>query len=162
MRALVAFGLASFLLASLVYASADAQFSPADPQVRFAERAAVGALSFRQGEPASLVESKPVFTEHGWEDFMKRLTGFVDPQGAPTFSSSFTPSGPAIAAKQNQASLTVTVPGVLKHESRNPQGSASTTSYRAEVDVRVSQSPFKVESLVQRTCGGATTKPSCR
>jgi hypothetical protein len=157
MRALVAPFLASLFLASTTYASDSARFSAADPQVRFAEKAAVDALNFRQSELASLVDTKPMFSEAGWADFMKRLTGFLDPQGAPTFSSTFTLSGPAISAKHDKANLTVTVPGVLKHESRNLQGSASTTSYLAEIDIRVSSSPYKVEMLVQRTCGG-----SCR
>ena len=162
MRTLVAPLLASVFLAVSAVAGADVQFNAADPQVRFAEKAAVDALSFRQGELASLVDMKPLFSAPGWADFMKRLTGFVDPQGAPTFTSTFTPSGPAIAAKKDQASLIITVPGVLKHESRSSQGSASSTSYRAEIDVRVSPSPFRIEMLVQRTCGGAVTKLSCR
>ncbi len=162
MRAPVALLFASVFLASSACASSDAQVSAADPRIRFAEKAAVDALNFRQSELASLVDTKPIFTAPGWADFMKRLTGFVDPQGAATFTSTFTPSGAAIAAKQDKASLTITVPGVLKHESRTPQGAVSTTSYRAEIDLRVSPSPFKVEMLVQRTCGGAATKPSCR
>ena len=162
MRTPVALFFAWVFLAGSACASSDAQFNAADPQLRFAQKAAVDALNFRQGEPASLMDTKPMFTGPGWADFMKRLTGFVDLQGAPTFTSTFTPSGPAIAAKQDKASLTITVPGVLKHESQSPQGGASTTSYRAEIDVRVSPSPFKVEMLVQRTCGGATTKLSCR
>jgi hypothetical protein len=162
MRALVAPFLASLLLAGTAYASDNARFSAADPQVRFAEKAVVDALNFRQCEPSSLVDTKPMFSEAGWADFMKRLTGFLDPQGAPTFSSTFTPSGPAILAKKEKANLTTTVPGVLKHESRNLQGGASTTFYRAEIDIQVSSSPYKVEMLLQRTCGGAATKLSCR
>ncbi|MBB2483641.1 hypothetical protein H5407_00215 [Mitsuaria sp. WAJ17] len=150
----------SALLAFTV--TGDAQVHTPDAQTRFAERLAVEALNFRQGDLGSLADSKPFFTAAGWADFSKRLTGFVDPQGAATFTSSFTPSGPAIATKKEHESLTVTVPGVLKHESRNPQGGVSTTSYRAEIDIRVSASPFKIELLVPRTCGGAGTMPSCR
>ncbi len=162
MRALVALLFASVCFTIVARAAANTPVNAADPEIRFAEKAVVDALNFRQGELASLVDSKPFFTESGWADFMKRLTGFVDPQGAPTFTSTFTPSGLPLATKQDKARLIITVPGVLKHESRNPQGSASTTSYRAEIDVRVSPSPFKIEMLIQRTCGGATTKASCR
>jgi hypothetical protein len=162
MRTLVVLRLALVCVTVCVHAGANPQVNAVDPQVRFAEKAVVDALSFRQGDSASLVDIKPSFTDSGWADFLKRLTGFVDPQGAPTFTSAFTPSGPPIATKQDRASLTITVPGVLRHESTNTQGSASTTSYRAEIDVRVSPTPFKIEALVQRTCGGATTKTSCR
>ncbi len=162
MRAFVALLFSTVSLAVFAQAGADTPPSAADPQVRFAQKAAVDALDFRQGEPASLVDAKPLFSAPGWAEFMTRLTGFVDPQGAPMFTSSFTPSGPAIAAKRVNASVTITVPGVLKHESRNAQGGTSVTSYRSEIDVRVSPSPFKIESLAQRTCGGAATKPSCR
>ena len=162
MRAVVALLVGSVFLTVSAHARANTHLNAADRQIRFAEKAVVDALDFRQGEVASLVDTKSFFTASGWADFMKLLTGFVDHQGAPTFTSTFTPSGPAIATKQDKESLTVTVPGVLRHESRNPQGIPSTTSYRAEIDIRVSPSPFKIELLIQRTCGGATTKPSCR
>lgn len=162
MRVLVALLFSSVFLTVSANANANTQPNEANAQTKFAENAAVDVLNFRQGDVASLVAIKPFFTEPGWTDFMKRLTGFVDPQGATTFTSTFTPSGPAIATKQDKESLTVTVPGVLKHVSKNPYGGVSTTSYRAEIDVRVSPSPFKIELLFQRTCGGATTKSSCR
>jgi len=162
MRAYLVLLVSSVILAITANAAENAQAQVADTQVRFAERAVVDALDFRQGDLASLVDSKPFFTDSAWADFLKRLTGFVDPQGAATFTSTFTPSGPAMDAKQDNESLTVTVPGVLRHESRHPQGGVSTTSYRAEIDLRVSPSPFKIERLVQRTCGGASTRLSCR
>lgn len=162
MRALVALLFSSVFLTVSAHAAENTEFNATDTQTRFAEKAVVDALNFRQGELASLEDSKPLFTASGWADFMGRLTGFVDSQGAATFTSTFTPSGPAIVTKHDKENLTVTVPGVLKHESRNSQGGASTTAYRAEIDIRVSPVPFKIELLVQRTCGGATTKPSCR
>ncbi len=162
MRALFALLVSSIVITFCAQARADARLTATKPQIQFAEKAVVDALKFSQGDVASLVDTRPLFTASGWADFMKRLTGFLDPEGAPTFSSTFTPSGPAIVTKQDNESLTVTVPGVLKHESRSPQGGRSTTSYRAEADIRVSPGPFKIELLIQRTCGGATTRTSCR
>jgi hypothetical protein len=141
---------------------ANPQGSGPEAPARFAERAAAIALDFRQGDLASLLDARPLFTESGWADFMKRLAGSLDPSGAATFTSTFTPSGPAMAARQGSSDLAVTVPGVLKHESRNPHGGVSTTSYRAEIDIRVAPGPLRVDLLVQRTCGGATTRSSCR
>lgn len=142
--------------------AASAQSDVTEAQTRFALRAAVEALDFRQGDLASLVDAKLLFTESGWAAFSRKLNGFVDHHGAATFTSTFTPSGPATSSKRVNDSLTVTIPGVLRHESRHPQGGMSTTSYRAEIDVRISTSPFKVELLLQRTCGGASTVQSCQ
>ena len=153
---------ASAFLSIAESAVTNTQVSGPDAQVRFAETASVTALNFRQGSLASLVDARSDFTAGGWAEFMKHLAGSLDEGGAPTFSSTFTPSGVAVDVKQEQGKLSLTIPGVLKHESRNSRGGASSTSYRAEINVRVSASPLKVELIVQRTCGGATTKLSCR
>lgn len=162
MRALKVLLFASAILSIAASAVSNGQVSAPDTQVRFAETASNTALNFRQGNLASLVDAKSDFTATGWAEFMRHLVGSLDDGGAPTFDSTFTPSGVAVNAKQDKGKLSLTIPGVLKHESRNSHGGASSTSYRAEIDVRVSASPFKIEMLVQRTCGGATTKLSCR
>lgn len=161
LRALL-FSLLFFFTAASVLA--DVPFSDPEAQTRFAEKAASVSLNFRQGDVASLVDARPLFTESGWEAFLKRLAGSMDPRGAATFTSTFTPSGSAIAATKDKdgVTVTVTVPGVLKHESRSPQGGVSSTAYRAEIDIRLAPGPLRIERLVQRTCGGATTKSSCR
>lgn len=161
MRELVALVLMSLLVALSLKGNANAQIN-GDAQTRFAESAVVEALRFRQGDLASLMDSKRLFTAAGWADFVKRLAGHVDTQGAPSFTSSFVPSASAIASTEDGDSRIVTVPGVLKHEIRHPQGGASAVSYRAEIDLRVSPSPFKIELLQQRTCGGSRTMASCR
>ena len=49
-----------------------------------------------------------------------------------------------------------------KQESRTQAGGASSTTYRAEVEVQLGGQPVKIEQLVQKTCGGANTVASCR
>ncbi len=162
MRTILTLFLRSILVAFAIEGAASAQVNEFDAQTRFAESVVVDALDFRQGDLPSLVDAEHLFTPPGWADFVKRLAGYVDAQGAATFTSTFTPTGPAVATKQNKESLIVTVPGVLKHERRSAPGEASTASYRAEIDITVSPRPFKIDLLIQRTCGGARTRPSCR
>ncbi|MDI4632876.1 hypothetical protein J7U46_07430 [Pelomonas sp. V22] len=134
-----------------------------DKASRFAERSVQLALNFRQGDLQSLRDAEPLFTPEGWADFMRRLNGWLDAGGAPVFSSSFTASGPPILTTNSvSGGISFTVPGVLRHESRQPQGGKSATSYRAEIDVQLTAEPFKVAQLSQRTCGGAVTVARCR
>lgn len=150
------------LLVAAVGDAAHAQVISPEAQTRFAETAVVRALGFQQGNLRSLVDATPDFTEAAWAEFMKRLSGWLDGSGVPTFSSAFVPSGAPINVREDKGVLSLTFPGVLRHESRNAAGGTSTTSYRAEIDVRVSANASKVEFLAQRTCGGATTIASCR
>ena len=130
--------------------------------IQHAESAALKALDFAQGNLANLVDAKGDFTAKGWDEFMKRLEGWLDPDGAPKFSSRFTPSGDALDVHEERGVLYLTVPGVLRQEVRNAHGGVSATAYRAEVDVQFAEKQLKIERLTQRTCGGAKAKMSCR
>lgn len=131
-------------------------------QLQLAESAAGAILNFQQGDVASLIDARAYFTPSGWSDFMKGLTGSLDQDGGPNFSSTFVPSGASLDVKKHQDSISLTIPGVLKHESRNQHGSVSRTEYRAEIDIRTSANPHKLESIKQRTCGGAAIMSACR
>jgi hypothetical protein len=120
------------------------------------------ALEFVQGDTASLVDARDRFTAQGWAEFTKKLDGWLDEKGAPTFSSRFIPSGPALDVRRHDGVVDLTLPGVLEQESRNAFGGVSTTKYRAEIDLQLAEATRKVTHLKQHTCGGAGSHPSCR
>lgn len=120
------------------------------------------ALEFAQGDRASLVDAKAQFSAEGWAQFTKRLNGWRDDEGAPTFTSHFRPSGPALDVRQHDGVVDLTIPGVLEQENRNPYGGVSRTKYRSEIDIEIAAATRKVTRLNQRTCGGAGSHPSCR
>ena len=136
--------------------------APADGLVDSLEQAAVRALNFAQGDRSSLTEARDDFTETAWSRFMVELKDWLDGDGAPNFSSAFTPSGPALDVGLMGEFVRLTIPGVLEHRSRNASGRTSATSYRAEVEIEAVASSRKIQHLRQRTCGGASTVASCR
>ena len=87
-------GLLLFILAAIPLSAQTQNPAKADQGtvVRVAEKAAIAALNFRQGDAASLARARADFTPEGWQDFMKHMAGFVDQKGAPTFTSTFVPS----------------------------------------------------------------------
>lgn len=93
---------------------------------------------------------------------MHKLDGWQDDKGAPTFTSRFRPSGPALDVQQHDDVVDLTLPGVLEQESHTPYGGVSMTKYRAEIDLEISGATRKVTRLSQRTCGGAGSHTSCR
>ena len=144
-----------------------AQTAPADltdeaAVARYAEGICVQALDFKQGDIGSLMDAQDTFAPDGWREFMKALDGALDDRGAPTFSSSFSPSGKALDIHRDNGRLTLTIPGILKQEVRNKRGGVSTTTYRAEIEIQLGGAPVKIERLKQSVCGGAKTVTSCR
>jgi hypothetical protein len=122
--------------------------------VGLVQKAVVRALNFDRGDVERLRGARDEFTPEGWKGFMKHLDGWLDDKGAPTFSSSFVPSGDPTVVSQAEGALHLTIPGTLKQS----QGSSSTT-YRVVVEIRASGRPPKIESLKQTICGGSTAKP---
>src|SRR5215467_2941506 len=68
-----------------------AQSRPSDRTtiVSAAQKEAVEALNFRQGDRASLQHARSYFTAEGWKSFIEHMQGFLDKNGAPTFTSMF-------------------------------------------------------------------------
>jgi hypothetical protein len=118
----------------------------------FAQKAAVQALNFRQGDAASLTQSRRDFTGDGWKDFMKHMEGWLDEKGAPTFTSSFVPSRDAVVVGQENGIVHLRIPGALKQTQNK-----SSTTYRAAIDVYAGGNPAKIQRLEQMTCAGAST-----
>lgn len=156
-----------FFVALSISGAVSAQISPAGTKsqaaaVHYAEKASLRALDFTQGDIESLLDARNDFTPEGWTEFMKKLDGWLDDKGAPKLSSNFSPSGEALDVRRKSGEFRLTIPGILKQESRNQFGGVSTTAYRAEIDVQLSGKPMKIEHMIQRTCGGANTVTSCR
>ena len=122
--------------------------------VGLVQKAVVKALSFDRGDLERLRGARDDFTPEGWREFMKRLDGWLDEKGAPTFSSSFVPSGDPTIVSQSDGVLQITIPGTLKHSQNG-----SSTTYRVVVEVRVAGKPMKIEHLKQSICGGSTATP---
>jgi hypothetical protein len=118
------------------------------------QKAVVRALNFDQGDLARLRASRKDFTPEGWKQFMKHLDGWLDDKGAPTFTSSFVPSGGPTIISQSGGVLQLTMTGTLKQRQNN-----STTTYPIVVEVTASGRPMKIADLKQSICGGRTATP---
>jgi hypothetical protein len=120
-----------------------------DAIVAFVNKAAVGALNFRQGDLASLTHARPDFTPEGWADFLKHMQGFLDEKGAPTFTSSFVPSGDAVIVDEKNGTVHIRIPGTLKqtHDQSN-------ATYRVRIQVHAGGKPIKMTLLEQTMCVG--------
>ena len=120
--------------------------------VALAQKGAVSALNFRQGDGASLTQARATFTDEGWKKFMKHMEGWLDQKGAPTFTSSFVPSRDAVVVGQENGIVHLRIPGTLKQTQNK-----SSTTYRAALDVYAGGNPAKIQRLEQITCAGAST-----
>jgi len=127
------------------------QFSPTLTKeqaavVNAAQKAALQAVNFSQGDAEALKSARRNFTPEGWDDFMKHMTGFVDKNGTPAFSSKFEPSGNAVFISQDKGTIHFKVPGTLTHT----QGELSKTAYKnAAIDVKATGNPPKISHLDQ-------------
>ena len=141
-----------FMLAGL---SVTAQ-APVNPEqtsiVAIAEKAAVSAINFRQGDAAGFNRARADFTPAGWADFLKRMQGFLDANGAPTFTSSFTASRGASVLSEHDGVVHFRLPGTLVQNN-----SLGRTTYRAAIDVHAGGSPVRIERLEPITCVGNST-----
>jgi hypothetical protein len=112
-------------------------------EVNVVKKAALRALNFKQGNLASLADARDDFTPAGWNEFLKRLDGFLDEKGAPTFTSSFVPSADAVMENENGV-IRLRIPDTLIQRHDN-----SSTTYKLEVNVEASTNPVKIERLEQ-------------
>lgn len=132
----------------------------ADPDqadlVASAERAAVRAVNFRQGDAAGFNASRDDFTEAGWRDFVNHMQGYLDDSGAPTFTSAFVASGSARVLDEKNGVRNGTVrfriPGTLTQTNK-----IGRTTYRGAIEVTAGGTPTKIQKLEQITCLGAST-----
>src|SRR5882762_10243905 len=78
--------------------------------VGFSQKAAIAALNFQQGDAVGFAHAHDDFTSDGWKDFIKRMEGFLDQKGAPTFTSSFVAARGATVLDEKEASFTLGFP----------------------------------------------------
>lgn len=126
--------------------------------IGFAQKAAVAALNFQQGDAVGFTRARGDFTPDGWKDFIKHMEGFLDQKGAPTFTSSFVAAHPATVLDETAGVFHLRIPGTLTQSSN-----LGRTTYRAAIEVYVlpNQAPggraIKIQRLEQITCAGAST-----
>ena len=147
----------SVLLALLVAAPVRAQTSPPVDGVAAVQTAVLRALNFEQGNLERLRGARPEFTPGGWTAFMKHLDGFLDARGAPTYTSSFTPSGNARVVSQADGALDLVIPGTLKQTQNT-----SSTTYQVVVEVKAHGKPLKIDGLKQTICGKPPVSTPCQ
>jgi hypothetical protein len=133
-----------------------AQNAPREASNSVIEKIVVAALSFEQGDLASFQKAHENFTPKGWDEFIKTMQGFLDPNGAPTFTSRFVPAGPAVILSEENGSISAKIPGTLtqRHDK-------STTTYRMRVEVQTVGSSSKIDHLKQITCVGSSAAKYC-
>src|SRR5262249_41231582 len=130
--------------------------------VSVAQKAAIAAVNFRQGDAAALARARADFTPEGWQAFMKHMEGFLDPKGAPTFTSTFVPSKSAPLFDEKDGVVHFTIPGTLTQSSQ-----LSKTSYRAALEIYALRDllvhggqSIKIQRLEQVSCIGGS--PLCQ
>jgi hypothetical protein len=119
--------------------------------VTAARDAAVRALTFRQGDRDGFTRAQASFTPEGQAEFLKTMGGWLDGNGAPTFSSSFVPSGDGRVVDSDGGVVHVRIPGALTHTQNQ-----SRTTYRVAVDIWASARPVSIRRLTQTTCLGGS------
>jgi len=133
-----------------------AQNTPRERSNFALEKTAVAALSFQQGDLASLNRAHDNFTPKGWDEFIKTMQGFLEPNGAPTFTSKFVPAGPAVVTNEENGSISAKLPGTLTQTHDK-----STTTYRLRIEVQTTGTPPKIDHLKQIACLGAAAAKFC-
>jgi hypothetical protein len=106
---------------------------------------ALKAMTFQESNLASLNASQANFTPDGWQEFLRHMSGFLDDDGAPTYTSTFTPTGKSIVVKKENDTIKIRIPGALAQTH-----GVSTTNYRhAALDVTAGGNPPKIQHLEQ-------------
>ncbi len=125
-----------------------AQTAPGKEQtaiVTIAQKAAIRALAIKQGDALSLTQSRELFTPEGWSAFMQVMKEWLDQKGAPTFGSSFVPSGDAVIIGEADGVIHFKIPGTVTQT----HDKSRTVYKHAELDVRAGGEPVKMLHLEQ-------------
>lgn len=115
------------------------------------QKAAVAALNFRQGDATGFNRARADFTAEGWKDFLTHMQGYLDAEGAPTFTSSFVVKHDARLLDEKNGLLHLRIPGSLTQTSKLGRAVYDP----AALDVYADQEA-KIQRLKQITCLGAS------
>lgn len=123
-----------------------------------AQQAAVAAVNFPEGDATAFNRSRSDFTPEGWNDFLKPMAAFLDPRGAPTFTSTFVAAHDAKLISEKDGVLRLRIPGTLTQSNK-----IGRTTYRqAAIEVyvlrarNIGETSIKIQRLEQITCAGAS------
>jgi hypothetical protein len=148
----------TFMAFSIIFLSCHvtAQTSPSAQSADLIEKIVVAALSFQQDDLRSLQKAQSNFTAEGWAEFLKKMQGFLETNGAPTFTSTFVPAAHATITKYDAGIANAKVPGTL---TQTHYGSKAV--YRLRIEVQTVGTPPKISHLEQITCLGAAAAKYC-
>ena len=121
-----------------------------------AQKIAIAALNFRQGDANGFNHARGNFTVSGWKDFMKHMEGFLDAEGSPTFTSTFVATRAARTLDDKDGIIHFKVPGTMTQS--NQIGKTTYQHFAIEVyAVRDSiEKRIKIQRLEQITCVGSS------
>ncbi|HEV2493233.1 MAG TPA: hypothetical protein VG204_09200 [Terriglobia bacterium] len=121
------------------------------------QKAAVAALSFRQGDATSFSRARADFTADGWKDFLTHMQGFLDAKGAPTFTSSFVVKHDARLLDERNDLIHLRIPGSLTQSNKLGRTVYDPAAYRGLCGQRGQNSspgadhlPWRIKSLRMR------------
>lgn len=152
-----ALSLLTMLFVPLCFAQAPASTSPAQARaIVSVQKAAVAALNFPQGDAAAFNRARADFTADGWKDFLAHMEGFLDANGAPTFTCRFVVRRDARLLDEKDGVLHIRIPGSLTQSNKL----GKTVYDRAAIEVHAVRDPsagrIKIQKLEQVTCLGAS------
>ncbi len=138
------------LLCLPVFAQNGSQSNRAE-MMNFAKKSAVSAVNFKQGDLAGFSSARANFSVEGWKAFIHRHEGFLDQNGAPTFTSTFMVTGDARSLDDANGHLHLRIPGTLTQNN----GISKITYRDVVLDVIVGGTPARIEKLDPVTCAGS-------
>lgn len=143
-----------------------ARATPVDPDtaaiIAAAQKAALAAVNFREGDAAGFARARRDFTPEGWAAFLKPMEPFLDRNGAPTLTSTFVAAHDATLVDDTRGVLHLRIPGTLTQRNAH----SATTYSPAAIEVFAIRNhdpgspPMSIQRLTQIVCVGAST--ACR
>lgn len=155
--AITALGIVALLTIAAIGQDASGPKPQGDSDLATAQRIAIAALNFHQGDAAEFNRARANFTDGGWAEFIKRMDGFLDAKGAPTFTSTFVVAREAKVLDEKGGAIHFRIPGTMTQA--NQLGKTTYHPFAIEVyAVRDSaDKKIKIKRLEQITCVGAPT-----
>ena len=158
------FGATAPALAAVAPRSAQAASVDADTAavIAAAQKAAIAAVNFREGDAAGFARARRDFTPDGWTAFLKPMEPFLDGNGAPTLTSAFVAARDATLIDDTRGVLHLRIPGTLTQRNAH----SATTYSSAAIEVFAVRNhdpgspPVSIQRLTQIVCAGGST--ACR